>query len=88
MGDEPADNQIERIAGDLLDGEQYSCLEWDIQYFSSEGINRIILNTFLAGRFGRDGYGLSLIGNHLYELWSPESLKQVGYISAHSSSGC
>lgn len=85
--DELADNQIERIAGDPLDGEQYSCLGWDIQFFSSYGINAILLKTFLAGRFGRDGYGLSLIG-HMYQLWSPDSLKQVGYTSACSSSGC
>lgn len=87
LGDELADNKIERIAGDPLDGEQYSCLEWDIQYFSSYGINAILLKTFLAGRFGRDGYGLSLIG-HMYELWSPDPLKQVRYASVPSSCGC
>ncbi|KAG6368333.1 hypothetical protein INS49_002538 [Diaporthe citri] len=31
---------------------------------------------FLDGRFRRDGYGLSLIGHAMYQLWSPDSLSQ------------
>lgn len=73
------DNQIERIAGVHLDGNQYYRLGWDIQHFSSQEINPIILKMFLEGRFRRDGYGLSLIGHAMYQLWSPESLTQVKY---------
>lgn len=73
------DNQIERIAGVHLDGDEYLRLGWEIQYFSSQEINPILLRVFLEGRFGRDGYGLSLIGNTMYQLWLPggEQLTQV-----------
>lgn len=74
---EAEDNQIERIAGVHLDGNQYYRLGWDIQHFSSQEINPVILKMFLEGRFRRDGYGLSLIGHAMYQLWSPESLTQV-----------
>lgn len=71
------DNQIERIGGVHLDGDRYYRLEWDIQHFSSQEINPILLKMFLQGRFGCDGYGLSLIGHAMYQLWSPDSLTQV-----------
>lgn len=73
------DNQIERIAGIHLDSDGYLLLGWEIQYFSSQEINPILLRMFLEGRFGRDGYGLSLIGNTMYQLWSPadEQLTQA-----------
>lgn len=83
---EAEDNQIERTAGVHLDGDQYFRLGWDIQHFSSQGINSILLKMFLEGRFGRDGYGLSLIGHVMYQLWSPNPLTQVGYPSELSSS--
>lgn len=71
------DNQIERIGGEHLDGDEGLRLGWDIQYFSSQEINPILLKMFLEGRFGRDGYGLSLIGHTMYQLWSPDPLPQV-----------
>ncbi|KAI7774199.1 hypothetical protein LA080_009189 [Diaporthe eres] len=80
------DNQIERIAGVHLDGNQYYRLGWDIQHFSSQEINPIILKMFLEGRFRRDGYGLSLIGHAMYQLWSPESLTQIDIDSCKDAS--
>lgn len=71
------DNKIERIAGLHLDGDWYLRLGWDIHYFPSQEINPILLKMFLEGRFGRDGYGLSLIGNNMYQVWSPDSLTPV-----------
>ncbi|POS74533.1 hypothetical protein DHEL01_v207068 [Diaporthe helianthi] len=65
------DNRIQRIAGLHLDGDGYFRLGWEIQYFSSQEINPILLKVFLEGRFGRDGYGLSLIGHDVFQLWSP-----------------
>lgn len=73
------DNQIERIGGVHLDGDRYYRLGWEMQYFSSQEINRILLKTFLEGRFRSDGYGLSLIGHAMFQLWSPTSLTQVQY---------
>lgn len=74
---EAEDNQIERIAGVHLDGDRYFRLKWDIQHFSSQEVNPVILKMFLEGRFGSDGYGLSLIGHVMYQLWSPKPLTQV-----------
>lgn len=78
------DNQIERIAGLHLDGDQYSSLKWDIHFFSSQEINPIIMKIFLEGRCGHNGYGLSLLGHVKYQLWPPCSLIEVGLPSATS----
>lgn len=74
---EAEDNKIERIGGVHLDGDEYLRLGWEIQYFSSQEINPILMKMFLEGRFGRDGYGLSLIGYTMYQLWSPDQLPEV-----------
>lgn len=71
------DNRIDRIAGLHLNGDEYLTLRWEVHYIPSKEINPILLKLFLEGRFGSDGYGLSLIGNAMYQLWSPDSLTQV-----------
>lgn len=71
------DNQIDRIAGLVLDGDEYSTLRWEVHYIPSQDISPIVLKIFLEGRFGREGYGLSLIGNAMYQLWSSDPLTQV-----------
>ncbi|KUI57385.1 hypothetical protein VP1G_04663 [Cytospora mali] len=69
--------RIEYIAGQHLDGEEYYRLEWDVQYFSSQEIDREALKTLLHGRYGQNGYGLSLIGLSTYQLWAPDGLTQA-----------
>lgn len=70
-------NRIDRIAGLHLDGDNYLTLRWEVHYIPSKEMNPILLKMFLEGRFGRDGYGPSLIGNTMYQLWSPKPLTQV-----------
>lgn len=71
------ENRIDRVAGLHLDGDEYLTLRWEVHYIPGKEIHPILLRMFLEGRFGSDGYGLSLIGNSMYQLRSPKPLTQV-----------
>lgn len=68
---------IEQIAGVHHEAEGYTRRNWDVQYFSSQEINRVLLQSFLHGRFGKSGYALSELGKTTYQVWAPNDLNEV-----------
>lgn len=81
---EVEDNRIDRIAGLHASGAMYTTLGWDVQYLPRDGILTEVLEAFLKKRFGENEFGLSLLGTSDYQIWAPDYLTHVRFVSGQS----